>query len=170
MAVKATIIVVGPKIQKVGYRDKVQEIARELNIKGFVENLKDGNVRITCEGEEKIIDEFVSRLKIVKDYIKVENVNVVDKIEAKGEFEYFDIKYGDIREEFGERAVALMIYVKGLGEGVKQVGRSINSMHGDMNNRFDIMAEKYDEISASLKDIKEIKNDFRRLVDHLTQK
>jgi len=170
MATRATIIVAGPQIQKVGYRDKVQEIARERKIKGFVENLKDDSVRIICEGEEKIIDEFVGQLKIVEDYTKVESVNVVDKIEAKGEFEYFEIKYGDIREEFGERAVALMIYMKGLGKGVNQVGQSINSMHGDVNDRFDTMTEKYDEISASLKEIKEIKDDFRRLVDHFTQK
>jgi len=30
MAVRAVINVVGPRIQKVAYRDKVQEIAREL--------------------------------------------------------------------------------------------------------------------------------------------
>lgn len=166
MATRATIIVTGPQIQKVTYRDKVQEIARELKIKGFVENLKDGSVRVICEGEEKTIDEFVGRLKIVEDYIEVENVNVVDKIEAKGEFEYFEIKYGDIREEFGERAVALMVYMKGLGKGVSQVGQSINSMHGDVNNRFETMAGKYDEISASLRDIK---NEFKRLVNHFTQ-
>jgi len=166
MATRATIIVAGPQIQKVGYRDKVQEIARELKIKGSVQNLKDGSVEIICEVEEKIIDEFVGRLKIAEDYIKVESVNVVNKIEAKGEFEYFEIKYGDITEEFGERAVALMIYMKGLGKGVKQVGQSINSMHVDVNNRFGTMAGKYDEINTSLKDIK---NEFKKLVNHFTQ-
>ena len=106
-------------------------------------------------------------IKIEEDYIKVDSVNTIDKTKATGKFKYFDIKYGDIREEFGERAWALMIYLKGLGGEVKQVGHSINSMHEGMNGRFDEMAEKYGEISDSLKDIKD---DFKRLVDHFTEK
>lgn len=167
MAIRAKIIAMGPKIQKIGYRDKVQEIARELKIKGFVENLKDGRVKIICEGEEDVIEKFVGRLRVKEDYIEVGRVNVVEKTEAKGDFEYFDIKYGDIREEFGERAGALMTYMKDLGEGVKQVGQSVNSMHKGMNGRFNEMAEKYGEISTFLRDIKE---DFRRLVDHFVKK
>ncbi|MEA2032192.1 MAG: acylphosphatase [Euryarchaeota archaeon] len=48
---RATIIAKG-KVQKVGYRDFVQDSARELGITGYVENLEDGNVKIVCEGEE----------------------------------------------------------------------------------------------------------------------
>ena len=48
---RANIIAKG-KVQKVGYRDFVQDSARELGIAGFVENLEDGNVKIVCEGEE----------------------------------------------------------------------------------------------------------------------
>ena len=49
---KRAIIIAKGEVQKVGYRDFVQDSARELGIAGFVENLEDGNVKIICEGEE----------------------------------------------------------------------------------------------------------------------
>lgn len=39
-------------VQKVGYRDYVQETGRKLNIKGYVKNLRDGSVKIVCETDE----------------------------------------------------------------------------------------------------------------------
>jgi len=36
----------------VGYRDPVQYLARKMGLKGFIENLRDGTVRIVCEAEK----------------------------------------------------------------------------------------------------------------------
>jgi len=46
--IKAEIIVKGV-VQKTGYRDYVQEKARSLNVKGYVENLREGSVKITVK-------------------------------------------------------------------------------------------------------------------------
>ena len=51
-------------VQRVGYRDAVERIARQLDITGFVENLKPYDVRIVAEGEEDILDEFISQIRI----------------------------------------------------------------------------------------------------------
>jgi len=59
-------IIIKGKVQKVGYRDYVEEVARRFNIVGFVENLKDGNVRILCEADEKIIDDFLKAINVKK--------------------------------------------------------------------------------------------------------
>ena len=37
------------RVQRVGYRDEVEEIARRLEITGFVENVKPYDVRIIAE-------------------------------------------------------------------------------------------------------------------------
>jgi acylphosphatase len=37
----------------VGYRDEVEEIARKLNVTGFIENVKPYDVRIVAEGEDE---------------------------------------------------------------------------------------------------------------------
>ena len=98
---RARIIVKG-RVQRVGYRDEVEEIARRLGIKGFVENVKPYDIRIVTEGEDEAISEFIERIKIRRFPIDVESVEVSFE-DFKGEFEYFEIKRGDWQEELGER-------------------------------------------------------------------
>ena len=100
MKTRASITAKG-EVQKVGYRDVVQKIAQTLGVKGFVENLRDGNVLVVAEGEQETIEEFIKKIKIKKDFIYVKDISA-DYEKATGEFEYFDIKYGQIEEEFGE--------------------------------------------------------------------
>jgi len=169
--IKAEITVKGA-VQKAGYRDYVQEKARSLNIKGYVENQRDGSVRIVCEADEDTLKDFVKLINIKQDLIAVEKIETIKKQPATDEYEYFDIKYGPMEEEMGERMVAaLKIAVatrQGIGEmhedmknmhqdlkGVtqsmhKDLKGSIESMHQDMNQNFKEMAERYDVISAEL--------------------
>jgi len=72
-------------VQKVGYRDFVQDTARELGITGYVENLEDGNVKIVCEGEEAKIERFISDIKVKKDFLDVSETSVKYE-ESTGEF------------------------------------------------------------------------------------
>jgi len=55
--IRATLIVSG-RVRKVGYRLIVEEKALGLGVKGTVENMPDGRVRIVCEGEKEKIDEL----------------------------------------------------------------------------------------------------------------
>jgi len=90
------------EVQRVGYRDAVEKIARKLNIRGFVENLKPYDVRIVAEGEDANISKFIEQIKIKKFPIDVESTEVGFE-PYKGEFEYFEIKRGDWHEELLER-------------------------------------------------------------------
>ncbi|RZB28884.1 MAG: hypothetical protein AEth_01488 [Candidatus Argoarchaeum ethanivorans] len=76
-------------------------MAQQLDITGFVENLKPYYVKIVAEGEEDILDEFISQIRIKKFPVSVKNLDIEFKA-ATGKFEYFDIKRGDWREELGE--------------------------------------------------------------------
>ncbi len=89
-------------MQRVGYRDDVERIARKLNITGYVENQKPYDVKIVAEGEAAVIDQFIERIKINRFPIDVEHVEVSFG-DYKGEFEYFEIKRGEWQEELGER-------------------------------------------------------------------
>ena len=71
---KRAIIIAKGKVQHVGYRDAVEEIARKLNISGLVENLKPYDVRIVAEGEDESMDKFIEQIKIKKFPIDVENI------------------------------------------------------------------------------------------------
>lgn len=80
--IKAETIVRG-KVQKAGYRDHIQEVARNLDVKGFVENLKNGSVKITCETEEDTLKKFTQLISIRTDLIVVENVEIIKKQPAQ---------------------------------------------------------------------------------------
>jgi acylphosphatase len=101
MHVRAVIIARGD-VQRVGYRDVVERAARKLKLTGFVENVKPYDVRIVCEGARSAIDSFVELIRIKDFPITVEALDVSFE-PATGDYEYFEIKRGDIAEELGER-------------------------------------------------------------------
>ena len=53
-------IVVSGKVQGVFYRASTRQKAEELNIKGFAQNLPNGNVLIEAEGEEEQLTKLVA--------------------------------------------------------------------------------------------------------------
>jgi len=101
MQVRAVIIASG-EVQRVGYRDIVERMAHKMKLTGFVENIKPYDVRIVCEGDKAGIDSFVNLIRIKEYPIDVEHLDVRFE-DATGEFEYFEIKRGDMTEELVER-------------------------------------------------------------------
>ena len=182
--VRKRFIVKG-RVQKVGYRDEVQEAARALGVTGFVRNLKSGDVEVACEGEEPALGKFEKALAMKKDLIEVREVVPAGAPPKKGRFAYFEIKYGPMEEELGERMGAGIQHIRdvgqkvdgvgkavevvgqkvdGVGKDVKVVGQKVDSMHSDMNTRFDHMAQRYDLIAASLvKAIDRMDRGFERM-------
>jgi acylphosphatase len=184
--IRARIVVEG-NVQKVGYRDFVDRIAKDLGIKGFVENLKDGRVQIVCETEEKILDDFIKKIKITDAFIDVKKVEVVETSPATGEFEYFFIKYGSLEEELSDRMVMAIKYAgamwkdlksetSGIRQDIKEMHKDLKSetsgirqdikeMHLDVKKSFQDMAERYDSISSELIRTRE---ELTRAVDTLS--
>jgi acylphosphatase len=54
---KLTAFVSG-KVQEVGYRARIVDIANAFGLKGMIENLKDGRVKIIAEGEDEKLKWF----------------------------------------------------------------------------------------------------------------
>jgi acylphosphatase len=98
---KRVIAIAKGEVQRVGYRDIVEKIARKLNLIGYVENLKPYDVKIVAEGDESSLNEFLTRIRIDKHPVSPISVEDLD-IEfgaATSEFEYFEIRRGDWTEE-----------------------------------------------------------------------
>jgi acylphosphatase len=151
--IKAEIIVKGV-VQKTGYRDYVQEKARSLNVKGYVENLREGSVKITCETDEDTLENFIKLINIKQDLMAVEKIEIIKKQPETGEYMYFDLKYGPLEEEMGDRMVAAVKIAAAIRQDIKDMHQdlkgSIEAMHQDMNQNFEEMAERYDVKSAEL--------------------
>jgi acylphosphatase len=131
---KRVIVIVKGRVQRVGYRDLVAEIANSLDIGGRAKNLPDGTVRIIAEAEKDVLEKFISLIQPKDDpMIKVTNVDVKFE-EPTGKFEYFDIEYEDFDKEGFERIGTAAVYLK----------RISGTLDG-MDKRQDKMLEKQDQ-------------------------
>ena len=159
---RATIITKGD-VQRVGHRDVVEKIARKLKLTGFVENLKPYDVKIVTEGEEDTLDEFITRIRIDEPPVSVEGIDV-EFGAATGEFEYFEIRRGDWKEELGEcmdTAGAMLYMSVRLGERSVEIGEK---MLDKQDTTIQILKDVKDDTSQ----IKGIKEDTKVMKDKLT--
>ncbi|MCR3884447.1 MAG: acylphosphatase, partial [Methanothrix sp.] len=118
-------IIARGEVQRVGFRDVVQKMGRDLGLSGTVENQEPYDVRIVAEGQEDPLKEFVKALRIDEGPIQVRDLDVT-WTSATGEFPYFKILRGDWQEELGERfdvAVVLLHRSAQLGEENLAVGK-----------------------------------------------
>ena len=152
---KSARIIAKGRVQRVGYRDEVEEIARRLGINGFVENIKPYDIRIVTEGEA--ISEFIERIKIKRFPIDVESVEVSFE-DFKGEFEYFEIKRGDWQEELGERldtAGKLLYRSVELAERSVELSERAVELGEESVSIGKRMLEKQDETITEIKGLRE---------------
>lgn len=99
--IRYTILVKG-YVQRVGYRDIVEQIARIHHLTGYVQNLKGYDVCIVAEGSGSDLEPFTRDIIITRNPIHVDSIDVHEE-PATGEYPYFEIKRGSPDEELGER-------------------------------------------------------------------
>ena len=164
---KRAVIIAKGEVQRVGYRDAVEKIARKLKLTGFVENLKPYDVRIVAEGKQDALDEFITHIRIEKHPItpiSVEDLDVRFEV-ATGEFEYFEIKRGDWQDELGERldvagallyrSVELGTRSVELGEKSVELGEKSVAIGEKTLDKQDVMIDKQDEHTQILTEFRD---------------
>lgn len=171
---RAEVTVYG-EVQRVGYRYIVQDTARRFNVKGYVQNMPDGTVKISAEAPKETIKKFIKALRVKEPPIKVESIQTKYS-KPTGEFKYFKIKYGKLAEEMAEGFSTGLKYMnlskaetkqgfQKLGaetkegfqtlqtemkDGFQTVVGEIKGMREDMNRNFQEMSAKYSTISKIL--------------------
>ena len=76
------------KVQKTGFRARVLTIARDFDLKGYVQNLDDGRVKVIAEGETVDLESLLSALNIKNKIINVVDIKS-DFSPATGDFDSF---------------------------------------------------------------------------------
>ena len=186
--IRAKINVKG-RVQDVGYRTIVKQIARGFGIKGLVRNTENGSVEIFCETDRKTLEEFKKMIDIKSPPEDLFGVNV-ESIDEYGEgtknyvnppekFEYFHIDYlnEDLLKTSVERAEIGMLAFKAMHKDLKEGQTGITdgqkAMHQDMNKsfsqlnvtigtKFESMDVKYGDISKTMR---EMHNDLKEMKD-----
>ena len=80
LIMKRVSVIVSGRVQGVGFRYFVEDIAADMKITGWVRNLPDGTVEIDAEGEEDAIKNFTRTIANAnKGMILVSDILVRDK-------------------------------------------------------------------------------------------
>ena len=73
------------RVQGVGFRMFVRDLAMELGATGWVKNMRDGSVTMELQGAEQIIEQLVENIKMGRGRIKVNELELDDLPVAEGE-------------------------------------------------------------------------------------
>ncbi|PIP21120.1 MAG: acylphosphatase [Candidatus Omnitrophica bacterium CG23_combo_of_CG06-09_8_20_14_all_40_11] len=79
------------QVQGVGFRFTAQDLAQDLDVTGWVKNLRDGRVEVVAEAEEDLLKDFLERLnKYFSRYIQDVDIKWLP---AASEFKDFGIEF-----------------------------------------------------------------------------
>jgi len=131
-------LIVSGRVQQVGYRAYVKQIARALKIKGWVKNLPDGNVEIVCEGEKDKVELFkkkINRQGPEDDILSINVTSITVEPAPEGiELKIFDIDYNMELSPFEKEATErdeLMIL------GAARMSNRFDVGFSDLGNKID---------------------------------
>ncbi len=79
-------------VQGVGFRWRTREVARRLNLRGYVRNRADRTVEVVAEGSERALQELLSYLR---EGPSAASVGRVEErwLPSRGEFPGFEVRF-----------------------------------------------------------------------------
>ena len=85
-------LIIKGQVQGVYYRQNTLRKGKQLELKGYVRNLKEGTVEVIAEGPEEKLKELIQFCENNPGESKVEKVNIKYE-EPKNQFKDFTTKY-----------------------------------------------------------------------------
>ena len=142
MTMRFTAYVSG-KVQEVGYRARIVDIANAFCLKGMIENLKDGRVKIIAEGEDEKLKWFEGAIDIKNALIYVSSIEK-SYSPASGEFNSFGKLVA--KGETDTRLDTAAGYLKELISAVNKMNDNLGGKMDQMLSKQDQMLSKQDEL------------------------
>jgi len=174
---KRAILHISGTVQQAGFRAKVVAIANALDIKGNVQNLSDGRVKIIVEGEDADLERFIKGINIKNTLIYVSDI-VKEYSNPTGDYERFYklVSEGETDERLDTAADLLkeLIHVSKSGfDGLEKKQDVMIEKQDVMIEKQDVMIEKQTETMDKIdqsrieitSEIRSTKDDFRSHID-----
>lgn len=162
MKIRAILTIKGD-VQETGYRVIIQKTALKMGLTGYVENLKNGDVKVNCECEENKLDKFIEAITVRDDIVFVEEIE--KKVEkASGEFESFEVKFGDLAFEMFQGYATAGKYFDRLGKKVDGVGQKVDGV----GQKVDGVGQKVEKSIEATKEVGQKVEVVGQKVDNLT--
>jgi acylphosphatase len=157
LALRASLVRVFGRVQRVGYRRFVLDSAQELGLSGYVRNEKDGSVTVFVQGDDAVVEKFIEMLKSPPQPAYVRSVDIKE-VKPKPRLKYFAIKPSPLHEELQEGFGAMQsIFIDYWGEFKGFVGE-----FRDYRNEFREFRDESLKISREILDeVRGLKQEFR---------
>jgi acylphosphatase len=170
---KVTLHISG-NVQRVGYRAKVMSIANALGIKGFIQNLPDGRVKIIAQGEQSELDKLIQAINISNSLINVTNIEQ-EYSTYSDDYEGFNKVVGEGEtDERLDNAIDLFKKLITVTEnGFSNLGKELGDKIDRVGDKVEQVGDKVDPISVKVdqsrieitSEIHSLRDDFNTLFD-----
>jgi len=177
---KVTLHVSG-NVQRVGYRAKVKSIAKALGIKGSIQNLPGGKVKIIAQGEQTELDKLIHDINISNNLINVTNIEQ-EYSTPSDDYEDFDkVVGGGETDERLDNALDLFKKLIAVTEDgfnrlenkqdqtidkISDLGKELGDKIDQVGYKVDQVGDKVDQSRIEISsDIHSLRDDFNTLFD-----
>ncbi len=167
---KKVILYISGNIQRVGYRAKVISVARTLGVKGLIQNLPDGRVKIIVQGEQSDLDKLIKDINISNSLINVINIEQeystpseeyegFNKVVGEGET---DERLDNAVDLFKELITITKDGFNNLGDKIDRIGDKVDQV----GNKVDQVSDKVDQSRIEItSEIHSLRDDFNTYFD-----
>jgi acylphosphatase len=167
LGVKASLVKVFGRVQRVGYRRYVLDSAQELGLSGYVRNEKDGSVTVFVQGDDAAVEKFIEMLKTPPQPAHVKSLDVKDA-RPRPALKYFTIKPSPLHEELQEGFGAMQsIFIDYWGEFRGFVGefRGFVGEFRDYRQEFRDYRQEFRDFREEFRDYRNEFREFARRTD-----
>jgi len=141
------------RVQRVGFRRQILDVAQELRLSGHAKNLPDGSIEIFVQGEKEQLIKFLERLKQPLPPAKVTEIKS-EEDSVNPEIKQFRLVYGELGEELQEGFGAMQTIFAEYWEDFK-----------DYRSEFKDYRSEFKDFRQEFRDYREEFRDFVKRTD-----
>jgi len=176
---------VSGKVQKTGYRARVLAIARDFGLKGYVQNLDDGRVKVVAEGETSDLESLLAAIAIKNTIINVVDIKS-EFSSVTGDFESFvkvvsggetdqrlDVAAGlltkliVVNEKILDEIRATRLEMAATHDELKATHNELKATHDELKATHDELKATHDELKATHDELKATHDELKATHDEL---
>jgi acylphosphatase len=134
-------------VQRAGYRGKVIDIANAFGLKGNIQNLQDGSVKVIAEGEENDLERFIRAINIKNSIIYVSSIDS-NYSPATGDFESFYklVSPGETDSRL-DKGIEIMSKVL---ISIDNINKTLTDMNSNLGGKMDLMIKGQEGLSGKI--------------------
>ena len=168
---KRLVAYVSGSVQKTGYRARVIDFATMLGLKGVVENLDDGRVKIVAEGDSDKLEWFEEAINIHDNLIQVSSIER-EYSEPRDDFSKFYklVEKGETGFRLDTAASLLNNLIGAVNNLNDNLGGKMDVMIGLQTETIDLQKETLNSQENLLQEVKESRKDLTGYLEQRFEK